>query len=306
MRINLLKMRIRETFNRLRGKETNVERAKRKFLSYYKNTRDLEIKEMYNHIKNTGQFEMINIQLKHDWSDFVPTIKRDDQNNMPYAVHQGKRIYWPEKYNEKEVASQYKGILVEQDEYSPHRYLTDDDIDYIRSFKESGKNVICFECGAMEGLFTRTIIEYLDEAYLFECETDWKDALKTTFSDYTNRAHIISKFVSDHTGGDCIKIDDVFEEQWGGDLEKTLIIVKMDIEGAELKALEGMKKMLSEAKHTLLFVCAYHRQNDEKEIRDYFKNGYEITHTNGFFCFYTDPLYDEPYIRRCVMKIRSI
>lgn len=93
---------------------------------------------------------------------------------------------------------------------------------------------------------------------------------------------------------------------WGGvNLDNSLLIVKMDIEGYEMRALEGMKSTLSAAKNVMAFICAYHKQNDEKEIREYFKRGYDIKHTDGYFCFYEDPEYDAPYIRRCVMKIRK-
>lgn len=305
MKTSALSIMARETLDRMRGKESEIARAKRKFLDYYKNTEDPEIKAMCKYIKHTGRFEMINTPLSRDWLAFEPTVKRDDKYNMFYVEMRGNRIYWPRKFTKERVVALSTSILLEQDDYSPHRYLADEDVDMIRNFKENGKRVICFECGAMEGLFSRTIMDYLDEAYLFECDVDWKDALEATFSNDVKKVHVISKFVSDITEGNSIKIDDLISEGGGVSLEDTLLVVKMDIEGAEMKALEGMKNLLSNAKNAMLFVCAYHRQNDENEIRDFFKDSYEITSTKGYFCFYVDPMYDEPYVRRCVMKVRK-
>lgn len=301
----LFKVRVKEILHRLTGRETVIEKAKRNFLRYYKDTEDSEIAEMRRYIRSTGWFGMINKELKHNWSNFCPVVDKDDERGLFYVEDEGRRIYWSRKYDKNDVAAQYRALKVEQDEYSPHRYLTDDDIDYIKKLREDGKKVICVECGAMEGMFTLQIIDYLDKAYLFECESDWKEAEEATFSDYGSKVNIICKYVSDVSKDNMIKIDDMYADMGSCDTENTLFIVKMDIEGAEMQALEGMRRMLSEAKWAMLFVCAYHRQNDEKEIREYFKEGYCIEHTDGYFCYYVDPMYDKPYVRRCVMKIRK-
>lgn len=306
--MNLLKIKIKakEIIHLVTGRETVIEKSKRKFLKLYGHTIDPEICEMVDYIKETGQFNMINRHLRNDWSNIAPVVEMDQSKGMHFVMDANRPIYWPRKYNKDEVANQYKGIKIEQDEYSPHRYLTDDDIEYMCRFRTNGGRIISFECGAMEGMFTRQLIDLVDEAYMFECEADWREALDATFSEYVGKTYVINKYVSNTTAGNTIAIDDVFADLGGGvNLDDTLIVLKMDIEGFEMLALEGARKMLSKATHVLAFVCAYHKQNDENEIRHFFENGYDIGHTDGYFCFYADPTYDAPYIRRCVMKIKK-
>lgn len=158
-------------------------------------------------------------------------------------------------------------------------------------------------------MFSLKLMNHVSHAYIFEYQDRWVKALGETFSPYREKTDVIKKYVSDCTTEKSIRLDDIFKQyaakdDWGNK-EQVTLIVKMDIEGAEMKALDGMRKMLKEYPKVQLFVCAYHNQEDEDQIRSFFQDGYEIRHTTGYFCFYEDPSYGKPYIRRCVMKIRK-
>lgn len=63
-----------------------------------------------------------------------------------------------------------------------------------------------------------------------------------------------------------------FDELSCADTEGT-VMVKMDIEGAELGALKGMKKLIQE-KHPYLAICLYHKVQDLYEVAHYIKSLY--------------------------------
>ena len=210
------KIKTKDILHRITGKETKQEKAKRNFIKCYKHTSDPEILEMVSYIKQTGQFGMINKHLKNDYENFIPDVKKDTDRNLFYVLDNHRPIYWAKKLDEKEIGNQYKGIKVEQDPYSPHCYLDEDDIRYIKQFKLNGGKIVSIECGAMEGMFTRELVDLIDDAYMFECEEDWKEALCATFSDYQERTHIVSKYVSNVTNENMVSIDSYFADMGGG------------------------------------------------------------------------------------------
>ncbi len=45
---------------------------------------------------------------------------------MNYLIRNGKKLYFPLEWNKEQVIEYYRTIMAEQDEESPHRYLTED------------------------------------------------------------------------------------------------------------------------------------------------------------------------------------
>lgn len=81
----------------------------------------------------------------------------------------------------------YRGLLIEQDKRSAHRYVD--------SYEElKGKTLL--DIGAAEAIFTLDTIEYMDHAYLFECDESWIEALEVTFAPYKEKITIVRKYVS--------------------------------------------------------------------------------------------------------------
>ena len=81
----------------------------------------------------------------------------------------------------------YKGLLIEQDRRSAHRY--------VGSYEElRGKTLL--DIGAAEAIFTLDTIEYINHAYLFECDEAWVEALNATFTPWKDKITIVRKYVS--------------------------------------------------------------------------------------------------------------
>jgi hypothetical protein len=95
-----------------------------------------------------------------------------------------------------------------------------------------------------------TYAEQAKKIYLFECNPEWLQALQKTFEPWKDKIAIINKYVSDISDGINITLDDCFENE-------TINFVKADIEGYELKLLDGGIKTLSrekDIKHIIMHI----------------------------------------------------
>ena len=215
----------------------------------------------YGKTQNPGidilQYENVSIEI------FI-----DQENKMPFIIHHNKRLYFPLKYKDN-IENIYKTLLIEQDEKSAHRY-----VDSYTIF--NGK--IMLDIGAAEGILALEVIDYVDYLYIFECEHDWINALKATFSPWENKVEVIEKFVSDIDDENNITLDSFFRDK---NIDN--IFIKMDIEGAEYKALQGASFVLSNAKNLDFSICLYHHEDDYIVIPEYLeKYGYKCVTTKGY------------------------
>jgi hypothetical protein len=161
------------------------------------------------------------------------------------------------------------------------------------------KNDILIDVGYAEGLFTLDNIDYLDHAYLFECDSQWFAPLQATFRDSEDKVTIIHKSVG------------VIDTDSEITLEKTLqgccgksMFIKMDIEGAEVGVLNGNKKFLTESHKIKLSVCTYHRLSDAETIKALYEEmGYQYEFSDGYMYL---PKFDKkdsfPYFRKGVLR----
>ena len=112
----------------------------------------------------------------------------------------------------------YRGLLIEQDKRSAHRYVD--------SYEElKGKTLL--DIGAAEAIFTLDTIEYIDHAYLFECDESWIKALEATFAPYKEKITIVRKYVSDVDEEDNITLD-TFVREAGNLLDNVFLNVELD------------------------------------------------------------------------------
>lgn len=231
------------------------------------------VEEKYKHtniacIEEREKREVLSYLHKHDARMFCydfpekylhneVRIFYDDNEQMNYVLHDGKRMYLSGKFpNERAMKQYYNSLCMEQDMQSPHLYQSD------RVHVKEGD--VLLDVGAAEGFFALSVIDKISYAYLIEADSDWEKALKATFRPYKDKVRIISGFVSDVVGENEITIDSIIKD-------RRLDFLKMDIEGAEKKALAGAVNTLKT--HCVrCAVCTYHNDDDFTEIADFFSN----------------------------------
>lgn len=208
----------------------------------------------------------------------------DEEAGMYYAVENGMRIYLPiEDFPTRErVASYINGLRGEQDERSPHRYFT--------PRMEVPEGAVVMDAGVAEGNFSVPIVERVKKLYLVECDPGYIRALQWTFKDYMDKVVIVDKFLSKHSGKGRITIDDIMQGE-------PLDYLKMDIEGAEVAALQGGAKTLAASPNIKCNICTYHRLHDNERITEILTgHGMEVENTPGYMLFHLDGRY--PYYPR--------
>ena len=126
--------------------------------------------------------------------------------------------------------------------------------------------------GSAEGIFALDTIELLSRVYLFEYEEFWQKPLQETFKPWKEKVTIVRKYVSDQTEALHVSIDDFMAER-----EREKLFIKMDIEGAERKALNGARETLQSASDIYLAVCGYHHKGDPEYITS-FVESYQFSH----------------------------
>lgn len=81
-------------------------------------------------------------------------------------------------------------------------------------------------------------IDIVEKAILIECNDIWKDdALTATFAPYKEKVKIISCYCCEKEEINSTTLDNAV-----GEVDK--LVIKMDIEGAEVNALKGAEKIL--------------------------------------------------------------
>lgn len=186
-----------------------------------------------------------------------------DSDGFPYVLDRGKALYFPRGYGKIHTAISYNALLIEQDPESPHCYFSD-------TFFPAGTGEIFLDIGAAEAMLSLRCIDQVERCFIFECDKKWVEALHKTFAPYKDKVTIVNKFVSDHTEGDFVSLDDFIYDTLGIDGDRDLFCVKMDIEGAEADALYGCTKLLEQG-HARFTVCTYHRPNDASKFTDLFQ-----------------------------------
>ena len=207
-------------------------------------------------------------------------LHTDPQNGLPYVYHHGKKLYFKRSmYDQIEIV--YRGLLIEQDERSAHRYIPD-----YQTMK--GKSLL--DVGSAEGIFTLDVIDLIEHAYLFECDDEWVEALEATFLPWKDKITIVRKYVSDMDDENNTTLDSYFQ---GKTIQHPFL--KMDIEGYEKKALAGANRLLKQ-NDTSGAVCIYHQHHDEEVLGNLLKNqGYQIDIQPGY-------LYFDNEMRHAVMR----
>jgi hypothetical protein len=248
---------------------------------------DIEKKEIFNFLKR-NPIAFIPYEFKRKYKPEKNIIYEDDTCDMKYLLHENKRLYFPKKISNGEIQRYYNGLMIEQDINSPHRYEH-------QNFYVQERNIVA-DIGAAEGFFALSIIERARKIYLFECNSVWINALKMTFLPWKEKITIINKYVSNHTVGKHIALDDYFNGE-------KIDFIKADIEGSELDLLLGSKRILSTQNNLRIVLCTYHRKNDMQELnRILLEGGFYTEYSNGYIINIFDKELSPPYLRRGIIR----
>ncbi|WP_022773685.1 FkbM family methyltransferase [Butyrivibrio sp. AE2015] len=200
----------------------------------------------------------------------------DKMNGYPYIVFEDKKVYYPREYWIEKPENERHIVNFEEDNQypgSPHLYT------YEGHDIHEGDCIV--DAGACEGNFSIKYIEKVKTVYLIEPDTKWRKPLELTFTPWKEKCRFIWRGLSDHSGDESIDLDTIFQNELKPDF------IKMDIEGAECRALLGGLDVIKNA-HPTMSVCSYHRKNDERNIRFILEAlGYK-THISNGTMFYAD------------------
>ena len=251
------------------------------------NTDDPEIIEIIDFIKKHGvSIFPYEFSRKYHASDI--DVFFDNTTKMRYVIHENKKLYFPEDWNDENIQIHYNGMRMDQDENSPHRYEAD-------GFVVREGDIIA-DVGAAEGIWALSNVEKAGKIYLFECDQGWKKALQKTFEPWKEKVIMVDKYVSNIDDHKNVTLDCFFDKN-------PIDFIKADIEGMELKLLEGSKGILSNNDRIKLLLCAYHSEKDGTEIKEILeKNGFKTEYSKRYMLFIFDKRLKKPYIRRCLVR----
>jgi len=213
----------------------------------------------------------------------------DKTTGMQYVMHGNKRLYFPESWETGKIREYYNAMRIEQDKDSPHCY------DGGREYVVHEGDVIA-DVGAAEGIWALNYAEKAGRIYLFECNQEWIKALEKTFEPWKEKIVIVDKYVSNINDNENVTLDVFFDN-------KKIDFIKADIEGMEIKLLEGSKNLLSNNRDIKLLICAYHSKDDGKNIKKILEtNGFKTEYLKRYMLYIDDKELEKPYIRRGLIR----
>lgn len=260
-------------------------------LRYYAGLPELVTKEaqsVLNYLKsNPIAIFPYPFQKKYRAEDIV--VFYDQEKALRYVLLDGKRLYFKKRWGVKRIQHSFNELTREQDPESPHRYLTN-------QFSIEQAEVLV-DIGVAEGNFALGAVEKAAGLILFETDREWIEALNATFEPWKEKVQIVNKFVSDVTNERETKLDDFISAG------TKVSFLKIDVDGAESRLLDGCKRILSEQRPLKIALCTYHKQDDEKDFKALLsRNGFTTSHSDGFMLYYYDKEMKAPYLRRGLIR----
>lgn len=208
----------------------------------------------------------------------------DYSQEFPRVKYHGKYIYMPKNMSKKEIIEYIKSVDIEQDSRSCHCYFPT---------KNNLEGKVVVDIGGAEGNFAIDYIEQIDSLYIFEPDEKWILPLKKTYEKFIDKVTIVNGFVGNGNNG-TIRLDDYLRG-------KTVDLLKMDVEGAEADVIRGALEIIRKSNELTLFVCMYHRGNDEDEIKNLL-SGFKCNYREGYMFFLWEKPLKKPFLRRGVAE----
>lgn len=220
-------LKIQRFIRSIRFKEDFLrnDRIRREILNYYKNTKDKEILEIINYLKdNTLSF------LCYKFSDYAHRKKIgmhfDKRCGMFYTMIDGKRLYFKRGMDANSAQNYICSIFCEQNELSPHSYHIEELLLLKKPF-----NII--DLGGAEGYFALKLIDKAEKVNVVECDREWIEALEMTFLPWKDKVAIIPKVAGSIFSDKEITLSSLLEFRMEN-------IIKADIEGMETTVLKEL------------------------------------------------------------------
>lgn len=248
-------------------------------LNYYRHHNELlddEKEDVIRYIKRTNKLAVFN----YDWADKIAKLPMkidfDENAGLYYQETGGKKIYLKRSLDTEEKRINCCRARI-RDQYgrSPHCYS---------NFMGGEQWDFIIDVGAAEGNFALDYIEKARKIVIIETDADWIEALTYTFKPYADKVTIVEKYLSDKNDDNNISLDRLLAD---GILQsgKTYAI-KMDIEGAEERAIKGGRKFFDQNVSGVVIACAYHHQTAEDEIKELLdKRGFTTETSKGYMYF---------------------
>lgn len=254
-----------------------------------------ELKEYLDIIAERQALTTFNARFEDFYIDKEIDVRVDNESGLKYVEHKNRKLFYPKNYTDEWIIANYRSLLVEQSENSPHRYLnSDDDID----------NTIFFDCGSAEGILALEFVERAKKIYLFEADSKWNMPLINTFTE-NDKVTIVNSFVGDGNDG-TLSLREYIE----GLLSSSIIsvtdklFVKIDIEGYEEVVIKDLLPIFNMFEKITVAVCVYHTTEAESNIRKMIDSSYRLDVRDGYMLFIPDKGEVEyPYFRHGVLRI---
>lgn len=242
--------------------------------------------------RNSGYSKEIEY-LKQNGAVFYPFEGNTQGKRVPAFKYP---IFWDKDENEYLLLDKKKlycsfrtflSVLNEQNDNSPHRYFSES------CQIQAGE--IFVDVGAAEGMISLKYIDEVSKVYLVENDERWEKNLQKTFAPYKEKVNMIYKYASNINDDEHITLDKMLANETGD------ITIKIDVEGAEAKVLEGAEKLLKR-KNVKFAVCTYHNDSDADDFKQFFiSRGYHVEFSEGYLWV---PLFSKkaPYLNKGVLR----
>ncbi len=256
--------------------------------NYYRRTNDEEIKKITSFLIE-NEVQMIPYEFTKKYQAGDVTVYTDRASEYPYAIVDNNKVFFPKEFNSEEIRTRVALALMEQDNDSPHKYLSD------TINIEPGDTAVLI--GASDGIFCLSIIEKTKKVYLFEPDKKWSMPLKLTLGKYIDKVEIIDKYISDMDDDENITLDNFFKSK-----KESVNFIQADIEGSEKKLLFGGKNLLNQSNRLKLSICAYHKDSDFTELSNLLISaGFNISSSSGYMIMWMQIPCRAPYLRKGVI-----
>jgi Methyltransferase FkbM domain len=265
---------------------------RKKILNYYSSLPQNEINEEQHEVLRYLEHNPIKIfpyPFQDNYSPEKIEVMLDSQTGMRYVLHEGKRLYFKRRWNENRIKRAYSDLLREQDQNSPHRYLSEN--------FNVGKDDVVADIGAAEGNFSLSVIEQISKVYLIEYDREWAEALKVTFAPWSEKVEIINKYISDTDDDSHIRFDTFYQRN------KDITFLKIDVDGAESDVLSSCNEVFRSGNPFKIALCTYHKTDDEKDFTRLLRNHeFRVIPSKGYMVHYYDKKITAPYLRRGLIR----